>query len=388
MRFTLSEEQALIQASALDWLAAHYDFEQRRRGAAQPGGSPEVWQAFAELGWLGLVLPESVGGAALGALEAGLLMQAFGRHRVVEPYHACVLQAGHLLARVGNVDQQQRWLPGLVAGTQRLALAHTETGDRLPWSARRCAAFHEPAGWRLNGRKRGVAGAPGAAAWLVSACEAGGQRELLLLVDASVAGATVAPYATTDGGWAADLQFDDVRLPADALLGEPGDPTTRALHTVLAEGLVWQAWEASGAMQALLTETAGYTAQRRQFGQALAGFQVVQHRLAEMAVHATEAQAACELATLQGIAEPGTAAQAAAAAVNKVGRAAREVAQQAVQLHGAMGVCEELPVAATFRQLLAFEHRSGGPAGHALRLGRQLHASGRYAHSQTLGVAA
>jgi alkylation response protein AidB-like acyl-CoA dehydrogenase len=195
-------------------------------------------------------------------------------------------------------------------------------------------------------------------------------------------------YASTDGGWAADLCFDDVRLAPESLVGEPGAPIRGALQTVLGEGIVWHAWEASGAIQALLEETTAYTGQRRQFGQALAGFQVVQHRLAEMAVHATEAQAACELATLKLMTDPGAASLIAAAAMNKVGRAAREVAQQAVQLHGAMGVCEELPVAATFRQLLAFEHRSGGLATHAVYLGKQLHAGGAHAHSQTLGVAA
>lgn len=389
MRFSLTDEQQLIQSSALDWLAGNYDFRSRNAGLHRDGGSPAAWRAFAELGWLGLPLPEDAGGSGAGLAEAGLLMQAFGRHLVVEPWHACVLQAARLLALCGDAQQQARWLPGVVAGQHRLALAHAEPGDSLPWAARRCIAQPDAGGWRLHGRKQLVIGGPGAARWLVSASEPGADgREMLFLVDPAQDGVVIDAHDTADGGRAADARLEGVLLPAAALVGTPGHGATATLHQVLAEGLVARCWEATGAMQAVLEQTTGYTQQRRQFGQALSAFQVVQHRLAEMAVLCTEAQAACELATMRLAPAPADAPAVAAMAMSKVGRAARYVAQEAVQLHGAMGVCEELPVAATFRMLLAFNHQGGQPAAHAGYLGGKLLAGGQFAHSQTLGETA
>lgn len=386
MRFTLTEEQALIQASALDWLATNYDFRQRHPGVHRDGGSPQAWQAFAELGWLGLPLPEAFGGSGAGLFEGGLLMQAFGRHLVVEPYLACTLQAARLLALAGSAPQKERWLPGVAEGVHRLALAHAEPGDGTPWSPRRCIARADRDGWRLDGTKQLVVAAQGAARWLVTAREPGADgRDVLLLVDPAVDGIRVDAYDTTDGRRAADLRFDGVRLGADGLVGEPGERTRQPLQQVLAEGAVAQCWEATGAMQAVLEQTTEYTKQRRQFGQVLADFQVVQHRIAEMAVKCIEAQAACELATLRLKQDAGGGPEAAAIAMSNVGRAARYVSQEAVQLHGAMGVCEELPVAATFRLLLAFTQGGSGPAASGLHLGTMSLAGGGHLRSQTLG---
>jgi alkylation response protein AidB-like acyl-CoA dehydrogenase len=386
MQFTLTEEQALIQASALDWLAAHYDFRQRQAGVHRDGGSPAAWQAFAELGWLGLTLPEAFGGSGAGLFEAGLLMQALGRHLAVEPYNACVLQAARLLALAGTQAQKERWLPAVAQGEQRLALAHAEAGDTHPWSSRRCVARQDADGWLLEGAKQAVVGAPGAAMWLVSAREPGADgRDVLLLVEPTLQGIDIDAYDTTDGGRAADLRFDAVRLAADAVIAAPGAETTAVLQQALAEGLVAHCWQATGAMQAVLEQTTAYTQQRKQFGQSLSNFQVVKHRLAEMAVHCAEAQAACELATLRLQQDAGSSSELASMAMCKVAAAARYVAKEAVQLHGAMGVCEELPVAATFRMLLAFEHAWGTSAAHALHLADKQMASMAHARSQTLG---
>lgn len=392
MHFSLTAEQQLIQASAQDWLVGNYSFRQREASVYRDGGAAIVWRAFAEMGWLGLPLAEATGGFGGGPLEAGLLMQAFGRHLVVEPLRACVLQAARLLALAGTQQQQDRWLPGVIAGEHRLAFAHAEPGDALPWQPRRTLTQRQADGWRIDGRKLLVRGAVGAAQWLVSARDPGrGEGDLLFLVDPQQPGVRIDAYATTDGGSAADLVFDGVLLGSEALIGGPAGTAgmTPLLHRVIAEGVVAHCWEATGAMQAVLEQTTAYTQQRRQFGQALANFQVVQHRLAEMAVYCTEAQAACELAAMRMVQEPAAGKLLAAMAKSKVGRAARFVAQEAVQLHGAMGVCEELPVAATFRMLLAFAGEDGDAASHAALLGSELLASGRFACSQTLreGVA-
>ncbi len=388
MQFTLTEDQRLIQASAQDWLAAHYDFRARAAGVHRDGGSAAAWAAWSELGWLALPLPDTLGGIGGGPVEAGVLMQALGRHLAVEPVHGCVLQAARLLALAGTAAQRERWLPALAQGRLRLAFAHAEVDDALPWEPRRCSAQRRGEGWVLEGCKQAVDGAAGAACWLVSAHEPGTGRTRVLLVEPGLAGISVDAYDTLDGGRAADLRFGAVQLPADALLGAADQDTQAVLRQVLAEGIVARCWQATGAMQAALEQTARHTRQRRQFGQALADFQVVQHRLAEMAVHCTEAQAACELAAMRLAQEPSAGAALAAMAKSKVARAARFVAREAVQLHGAMGVCEELPVAAAFRFLLAFAQRDGDAARHAAWLGAELLAGGAHAHSQALGVAA
>ena len=380
MRLSLTEEQSLIQSSALDWLAGQYDFRQREAGLHQDGGSPDTWAAFAEMGWLGLPIPEEAGGLGMGSLETGLLMQAFGRHLVVEPWLASVGQAGRLLALAGNPAQHSEWLPRLIAGEVRLALAHAELSDRLPWGSRKTTAGRSSQGWRLTGEKRQVVGAIGSAAWIVSAAVDGATG--LFLVDPQAPGIRVDAYDTLAGGRAADITFADA---AAELLGD--DRTSHAealLHQVLAEGIVALGWEATGAMQAALAQTADYTQQRKQFGQTLSQFQVVQHRLAEMAVHCAEAQAVCELASMRLALTPESGADLAALVKNKVGRSARFVAQEAVQLHGAMGVCEELPIAATFRALLAFAQQGGSADQHARALGFTQLGTGAFANSQTL----
>lgn len=383
MQFQATQDQQLIQASALDWLARHHDFRARAASVHRDGGAPEVWAAWAELGWLALGLPEAHGGIEADPLTVGVLQQAMGRHLTVAPYQACVLQAARLIALAGTPAQQAQWLPAVASGQCRLALAHAEAGEHWPWAPRATTAHRDGEGWRLTGHKTGVDAAVGAALWLVSAQE--GEHTSVWLLPPDTPGIAVDAYDTTDGARAADLRLQGVWLPDSARLGH-GVDTQAALHQVLAEGWLARCWWATGALQAALEQTTQYTQQRRQFGQALADFQVVQHRLAEMAVQATEAQAACELAAMRLAREPANGPWLAAMARSKVARAARYVAEQAVQLHGAMGVCEELPIAATFRALLAFAQRDGELAEQAARLGAWSLDSGAHAQSATLGA--
>jgi alkylation response protein AidB-like acyl-CoA dehydrogenase len=385
MQQVLTEEQALIRSSALDWLASNYDFRQREAGVHRDGGAPAAWSAFAELGWLALPLPEDAGGIGGGPVETGLLLQAMGRHLVVEPYVEAVVQAARLLALAGNPAQKERWLPPTMDGSVRLAFAHAEPGDALPWEPRRCVARREAGGWRLDGAKQQVASGASAQRWIVSARDASGEgATLLFLVDPGLPGIEVDAYDTTHGARAADAVLRGVALDCDSLLGDDPVRPSSLLLQVLAEGIVAQCWQALGAMQAVLEQTTQYTQQRRQFGQALSQFQVVQHRLAEMAVQVHEAQAACELAAMRLTRNPADGRAIAASVKSKVTRAARFVSQEAVQLHGAMGVCEELPVAATFRMLLAFAQTAGSAADHATHLGAALLADGGFARSATL----
>lgn len=383
MLLCLTEVQEMIESSVLEFLTNEYDFIKRARGLdADDGIAPRVWQSFADMGWLGLPVPESEGGIGGRAMESGLLMRAFGRHLVVEPYVNAVLLGTRLIAECGRAEQRAVWLPELVEGRRRVVLAHDERGVADPWAPRGTRALEQGGGFRIEGAKSMVAGAPGADGVLVSArTETGGHALFVVPLDAP--GVTVAPCRTLDGGRAADLRFDDVYVDRSALLGEPVD-ASGVLRQIIAEAVVSECWEACGAMQAALEQTAAYTQQRIQFGKSISSFQVVQHRLAEMAVCCEEALAACQLAALSVERDAASAVAAAAMAKSKVGRGARFVAQEAVQLHGAMGVSEELPIASYFRKLLAFAQRSGGTAWAGQRYGELMLLSDAWRDSRTL----
>ncbi|WP_038210969.1 acyl-CoA dehydrogenase family protein [Xenophilus azovorans] len=382
MNLWLSEEQELLASSAEAVLAKEHDFQSRRRSGA--AGDSALWPLFAQMGWLGQPLPESSGGFGGDALGTGLLLEAMGRHLVTQPFHACMV-AARLLSGLGTSAQQQDWLPAMVEGRERLALAHEEAAFESPWAAPATRADRAGDGWVLHGRKLLVVGAPGARALLVTATVPrphGGVR--IFLVEPSAGGLSLMPCRTVDGLEAADVRLDGVQLGRHALVGSDTDATA-VLHRVLAEGLVGACWDACGAMTAAYEQTVAYTRQRVQFGKPLAEFQAVAHRLAEMAVCCTEARAACELASLRlerGDDEDVVAL--AAMAKNKVGRCADFVAKEAVQLHGAIGTTEELPISFWFRRLMAFNARGGAPEWHARFLG-QRHVSGKaWRESQTL----
>lgn len=378
MLLALTEMQEMISSSVNEFLAHEYSFLQRAASLKAPASlAPPVWQGFADMGWLGLPLAEDDGGIGGGAMESGLLMRAFGRNLVVEPYAASVLLGTRLLAAGGTQAQREQWLPMLIGGSARVVLAHDEALLRDPWRARQSRASAHGSGYRLDGAKSIVAGAPGADALLVTAQMDDGS-DGLFIVPASAQGLALAPCRTLDGARAADVRLDGVLLERDACLAG-GD-----LAAILAEAMVSQCWEASGAMQAALEQTAAYVNERVQFGQPIAKFQVVQHRLAEMAVCCEEALAACQLASLRIDSNPSSARAMAALAKSKVARGAQVVAREAVQLHGAMGVSEELAIASYFRKLLAFSQQGEDAGSAGQRYGALMLSSGHYRASRTL----
>jgi alkylation response protein AidB-like acyl-CoA dehydrogenase len=383
MLLSLTELQEMIETSVLEFLTNEYDFLKRANSLAAPNAiSPQVWEGFASMGWLGLPLPEADGGIDGRAMESGLLMRAFGRHLVVEPYLNSVLLGTRLLAELGTGQQRDAWLADLVDGSRRVVLAHDELSNMDPWAARTTRARELGGKYVIDGAKTLVAGAPGADAVLVSAvCEDGAHA--LFLVPRGAEGLGVTERRTLDGGRAADLAFNGVQVPFDARLGDAADAAP-VLHRLVAEAIVSLCWEASGAMQAALEQTAEYTKERVQFGQPISKFQVIQHRLAEMAVCCEEALAACQLAALRIERDPQSAIEMAALAKAKVGRGALFVAQQAVQLHGAMGVSEELAIASYFRKLLGFTQQYRDAGWFAARYGEIMLDSEAYRASRAL----
>ena len=384
MRLTLTDEQALIESSVGAFLIREYDFIRRQASLQAPHScNPHIWRQFAEMGWLALTLPEDIGGLEGGCFESGLLMRAFGRHLVLEPFAASALRASPILASHGRPDQRAEWLPSLADGSKRAVLAHEESAKPLPTDLRSTTARRNGTSWQLHGSKQLVHGAAGANLLLVSASLPAGAGHRVFMLRPDTPGLTLRPVRTSDGSQAADLLVDDVQLADVDILGEDVD-ATHAIENACAQHLVALAWEASGAMQALQELTATYVQQRNQFGQPLAKFQVVAHRLAEMAVCCEEALAACQLAALS--IDAGVTDQLALAAMvkSKVGRESRYVAQQAVQLHGAMGITEEFPVASYFRKLTAFAQQGGSTTAHSRQFGNAMLRTTGWAFSRTL----
>jgi hypothetical protein len=371
MDLTLSDEQRLLRESVDRFIAETYDADHRRSIAGDPlGFSPAVWKQFAELGWLALPIAEAYGGLGAGAIETGILMEAFGRGLVTEPYLATVVIGASLVAECGSEAQKQAMLPKVAEGSLVLAFAHSERAARFDLGHVETVAKKTSGGWRLDGHKTAVLDGSAANQIIVSARLANdggmpGQLKLFL-VPSGTAGLALRDFPRLGGGRACNLDFADVRLPADALLGD-GSDTLAKIEAVIDRALAALGAEAVGIMQIMLDRTLEYTKVRQQFGRPLAANQVIRHRLADMAMQCDEARSIALRAALMADAEPRQRGRAASGAKAKIGKCARFVAEQAVQLHGAMGVTEELDIGAYFKRLLAFDTLFGGSAHHYRR---------------------
>lgn len=381
MQFDLSEEQRLLRSSVIDWLQANVALTRPRW--TDPAADEGIWQSFAAMGWLGLPLAETDGGFGGGGVEVGLLMHALGSHLVAEPYVSSIVVAARLLAQLGSDDQRSHLLPRVMDGTARLALAHSEAGTGWPWTRRRVQARRGLGGWILSGDKKFVEDGHRPTHWLISAsCEDDRQRLFLLEDTARI---RRAQYRTLQGGTACDLTLEGVDVLASAVLGSEDADHEDVLNDALALGLIAQCWGAAGVLDMLVRETAEYVSRRKQFGRPLAEFQAVQHKLAEMGVESMEARAACELASMYSQTPQDLLMRASAAKVRTAG-AVEVVGKHAIQLHGAMGVCDELPVAPAYRWLEAFLTQWGRAGIHAESLGGRQLSGDRYGQSAVLEV--
>lgn len=371
MDLTLSDEQRLLRESADRFVAETFTADHRKKTANDPlGYSPAIWKQFAELGWLALPIAEAHGGLGGGAIEIGLLMEAFGRGLASEPFLSTVVIGAALVTECGTEAQQQALLPKVAEGGLTLAFAHSERAARFDLAYVDTTASKTADGWRLNGSKIAVLDGAAASQIIVSARVANANgasgRLCLFLVPAGTAGLTVRDYARLGGGRGCNLDLRDVHLPADALLGG-GRDALPAIETVVDRAMAALGAEAVGIMQTLLDTTLEYTKIRKQFGRPLSANQVIRHRLADVAMQVDEARSMALRAALMAGAEPVARSRAASGAKAKIGKCARFVAEQAVQLHGAMGVTEELDIGAYFKRLLAFDTLFGNSAHHYRR---------------------
>ena len=360
MNFDYNEEQQLLADSVRRFLQKDYDFEARRKILAAPEGwSSRAWATFADMGLTGLPLPADYGGFGGGAVDLMGVMEAFGEALVVEPYVPTLLGA-LFVARGGRSGQKNAVLPSVVEGKLRLAFAHTEAGARYDTSHVQTRARAAGAGWVLEGEKRIVLGAPIAQKWVVSA--KAGNEVALFLVDASDAGAETKAYRTLDGLSAADLLL--AGAGAERLDG--GIQLIEAL-TDFATALVCA--EAVGAMKFACDATLEYLKTRKQFGVPIGTFQALQHRIVDMYISHEQAKSmaclACSKSDQSGDARER--ARSVSAAKIKIADAARHVSQEAVQLHGGMGMSEELKVSHTFRRLTVMAQQFGDADHHLAR---------------------
>jgi alkylation response protein AidB-like acyl-CoA dehydrogenase len=371
MDLTLSEEQRLLRESVDRFIVETYDADHRRRIANDPlGFSPEIWKQFAGLGWLALPISEAYGGLGAGAVEIGILMEAFGRGLVSEPYLATVVIGAGLISECGSEPQKQAMLPKVADGSLLLAFAHSERPARFDLAQVETTAKRTQQGWRLDGHKTAVIDGNAAGQIIVSARvanETGKPGALcLFVVPARTAGLRLRDYARLGGGRACNLELADVRLSPDAPLGNGADALPK-IECVVDRALAALGAEAVGIMQIMLDTTLEYTKVRQQFGRPLSANQVIRHRLADMAMQCDEARSMALRAALMADAERVARGRAASGAKAKIGKCARFVAEQAVQLQGAMGVTEELDIGSYFKRLLAFDTMFGGSAHHYRR---------------------
>ena len=369
--FALTEEQEQLRDSVRAWLQDHYSFEQRRAAVLLPSSfRPAVWSAFAnDLGILAMTFPERVGGSGLDPVATLVVMEEFGRALVLEPYLETVVICGGLLVRAGGT-RADRMLERIGAGQEVLAFAAWESASRYDIANIATTARREAGGWLLDGAKAVVAAAPWASHLLVVARTSGSRGERkglsLFLVPCAAPGVNLHSYPTIDGRRAADVTFERVRVPAGDLIGEAGE-AIGTIERSIDEAVAAVSAEAVGLMSKVHEDTLEYAKQRRQFGQAIGRFQVLQHRLVDMYMEIELARSAACLATLRLAAPDKERSRAASAAKVTVNKACRMVGQNAVQIHGGMGMTDELAVSHSFRRDTAIELELGTTDFHLAR---------------------
>ena len=376
MKFDYSEEQQLVADSVRRFVAQDYAFEARRAIVASPEGwSRAVWGKLAGIGLLGLPFPAEQGGFGGRAVDLMSVMEAMGDALVVEPYLATVGLAGRLVSRLGTDAQRAAAVPAIVEGRQVLAFAHTEDGGRYDLAHVATRAKRSGAGYVIDGVKRVVLHAPCADRLVVAARTSGGDADSegvsLFVVDAKAPGVSMSPYRTLDELRAADVTFKNVALPADALLGGEG-AALAAIEEAADYATALLCAEAVGALKFACDTTLEYLKTRRQFGVPIGAFQALQHRMVDMVVSYEQARSMASLACARVDTESDARERKriASAAKIKVADACRHVSQESVQLHGGMGMSEELKVSHTFRRLTMIARQLGDADHHLERFAR------------------
>ena len=374
MDFSFSQEQNMLQESIERFVQNDYGFDERQKNAhSDLGFSQDHWQTFAELGWLGVPFAESDGGFGGGAVEASLMMEQFGRGLVIEPFLATVVLAGGALKHGASDALKARYLPGVIDGSLHGALAYAEPQARFNLADTCTTAAASANGFVLNGQKAVVLNGPRADFLVISARTFGEQRDRtgisLFVVDAKAAGVTRRDFPTVDAFRASEITLENVSVDADSVVGAVGEGY-EILEQVIDEAIVSVGAEAVGCMEKLYKETVEYCKQREQFGQPIGKFQVLQHRMVDMFMEHEQAKSLMFMAAMRMDEGYGPDTKKAVSAFKvQVGKSGKFVGQSAVQLHGGMGMTEELSVGHYFKRLTIIDTLFGNSDYHLKRFG-------------------
>ncbi|MEZ5934538.1 MAG: acyl-CoA dehydrogenase [Alphaproteobacteria bacterium] len=370
MDFSLSDDHRILKDTIDRYLREHYTLEARHRRAAEEiGFSREGWKEMAELGLIGALLPEDVGGFGGRGVDLLVVMETLGRALVVEPFLASAVLGAGAIAAAGS-EAQKATLEPVITGDLLLAFAHGEPDSRYSLTSVLTRAIASGDGWMLDGRKAVVINGDSADRLIVSARVDGGPEDenglALFLIDADAPGLMRRGTATIDGGRAAEVTLDGVTVPADAALGEPGKAYP-IIESVLGRGALALAAEALGAMEVAKDLTLDYLRTRKQFGRPIGQFQALQHRMVDLCLEIEQARSAVMLAAAKLEADRLTREKAIAAAKHLAGRVGRLVAEETIQMHGGIAMTWDYALPHVAKRLVMIDHQLGDADHHLER---------------------
>ena len=368
MNFELSEEQKMIQQSVERFVQENYDLTNRVKISSEdPGYSKEYWGSMADLGWLGLAFDEEDGGFGGNQIDTLVLMEQFGKGLVLEPFLANIVLGGGIIKRAASPAIKESIIPSLMEGKLQITLAYAEEQSRFDIEDVATAAREEDGGFIINGKKSMVLNAESADKIIVVTRTSGSQVDengiSLFIVDASSEGVEKLNFPTVDGLRASEITFEDVKVSSEALVGEK-DKGFKILQAVVNDAILALSAEAVGAMEVLYKDTVEYTQQREQFDHALSDFQVLQHRMVDMFMEYEQCKSLLFRATLETVEDPDLAQRTVHALKHLIGKSGIFVGESAVQLHGGMGVTEELRIGHFFKRLLVIDSQFGNADFH------------------------
>ena len=368
MNFELSEEQKMIQQSVERFVQENYDLTNRIKISSEdPGFSNEYWSSMAELGWLGLAFGEEDGGFGGNQIDTLVLMEQFGKGLVLEPFLANIVLGGGAIKRGASEALKQSIIPSLIEGNLQVTLAYAEEQSRFDLEDVATSAREEDKDFLINGRKSMVLNAESADKIVVVARTSGSQVDeegiSLFLVDSNSEGVERENFPTVDGLRASEISFKDVRVSSENLIGEK-DKGFEILKAVSNDAILALAAEAVGAMEVLYKDTVEYTQQREQFDHPLSDFQVLQHRMVDMFMEYEQCKSLLFRATMETVQDPLLSQRTIHALKHLVGKSGIFVGESAVQLHGGMGVTEELRIGHFFKRLLVIDSQFGNSDFH------------------------
>jgi pimeloyl-CoA dehydrogenase small subunit len=371
MDFSFTSEQDQLRDTVAKLVSQKYDFDTRRKVAkSETGWRPEMWSQFAELGLLGASFTEAEGGFGTGPIEAMIISEEFGKGLVIEPYLQTVVIGGNFFRHGGTDAQKEEHIAGIIGGETIIAFAYSEPKSRFDLNDVSTTAKKDGAGYVLNGHKAVVLGAPFATHLIVTARTSGGQRDTsgitVFLVPKYAKGVTTRDYPTVDGLRASEVYFENVAVGADAVIGKV-DGGLPLVEKVVDNAIAALCAEAVGCFKVLNEATISYAKQRKQFGQPIANFQVLQHRMVDMFMAAEQATSMTFMVTLKLDEADKARKLAASGAKVQIGKAGKLISQDAVQIHGGMGMTDELNVGHFFKRVTMIESQFGNTDWHLRR---------------------